>query len=108
VQLDRGAAPASLLMQRMLLVLKRSDQQEAALRQLLDEQQDKSSPNYHIWLTPDDFSRRFGPADQDIQTVTSWFQSHGFQTAQVSKGHTVIEFSGTAAMVQGSLSYLHP
>jgi hypothetical protein len=32
-------------MQRMLLVLKRSDQQEAALRQLLDEQQDKSSPN---------------------------------------------------------------
>jgi len=100
MQLDRGAAPASLPMQRMLLVLKRSDQQEADLRRLLDEQQDRSSPNYHKWLTPDDFGRRFGPADQDIQTVTSWLQSHGFQIAQVSKGRTVIEFSGTAAMVQ--------
>jgi subtilase family serine protease len=86
VQLDSGVAPASLPMQRMLLVLKRSDQQEAALRQLLDEQQDKSAPNYHKWLTPDDFGRRFGPADQDIQTVTSWLQSHGFEVSQVSKG----------------------
>jgi subtilase family serine protease len=100
MQLDRGAAPASLPMQRMLLVLKRSDQQEADLRRLLDEQQDRSSPNYHKWLTPEDFGRRFGPADQDIQTVTSWLQSHGFQIAQVSKGRTVIKFSGTAAMVQ--------
>lgn len=74
-------------MQRMLLVLKRSDQQEAALRQLLDEQH-KSSPNYHKWLTPDDFGRRFGPADLDIQTVTSWLQSHSFQIGQVSRGRT--------------------
>ena len=100
VQSDSGAAPDSLPMQRMLLVLKRGDPQEAALRQLLDDQQDKSSPNYHKWLTPDDFGRRFGPADSDIQTVTSWLQSHGFQIGQVSKGRTIIEFSGTAAMVQ--------
>jgi subtilase family serine protease len=32
--------------------------------------------------------------------VTSWLQEHGFEVAQVSKGRTLIEFSGTAAQVQ--------
>ena len=54
---DLGTAPATLPMQRMLLVLKRSPQQEAALRKLLDEQQSKGSPNYHKWLTPTQFGR---------------------------------------------------
>jgi hypothetical protein len=97
---DRGTARPSLPMQRMLLVLKRSPEQDAGLLRLLDEQQDKSSPNYHKWLTPEQFGKQFGPADGDIQTVTSWLASHGFQVARVSKGRTVIEFSGTAAMVQ--------
>ena len=42
-QYDRGAAPANLPMSRMLLVLQRSPEQEAALKQLLDDQQDKAS-----------------------------------------------------------------
>jgi hypothetical protein len=87
-------------MMRMLLVLQRSADQETALRQLLDQQQDKSSPNYHKWLTPEEFGARFGPADTDVQSVTSWLRSHGFEIAQVSKGRTVIEFSGTAATVK--------
>jgi subtilase family serine protease len=99
-QYDRGAAPADLPMNRMLLVLRRSPEQEAALRKLLDDQQDKSSPIYHQWLTPGEFGRQFGPADQDMQVITSWVQSHGFQINSVSKGRTVIEFSGSAAEVQ--------
>ncbi len=97
---DRGAAPPSMPLNRMLLVLKRSPEQEAALLRLLDEQQDKSSPNYHKWLQPEEFGKRFGPADADVQAVTSWLQTHGFQINQVSKGRSVIEISGTAAMVQ--------
>ena len=97
---DRGAAPASLPMQRMLLVLKRSPELEASLVALLDQQQDKSSPNYHAWLTPEQFGQQFGPADADIQAITSWLQLQGFQIAKVSNGRTVIEFSGTAAQVQ--------
>jgi hypothetical protein len=100
LQFDQGAAPPSLPMERMLLVLKRSLEQETALQKLLDDQQDKASSNYHKWLTPDQFGQQFGPADQDIQIVTSWLQSHGFQVAQVSRGRVVIEFSGTAAQVQ--------
>src|SRR5438477_1013345 len=102
-QSDHGSAPPDLLMQRMLLVLKRSDEQESALRKLLDDQQDKASSNYHKWLTPEQFGRQFGPADQDIQAVTSWLQTHGFQIGQATKVRTVIEFSGTAAQVQEAL-----
>src|SRR5271155_714381 len=99
---DRGAAPPSLPMERMLLVLKRSPELEAALESLLDQQQDKSSPNYHNWLTPEQFGQQFGPPDQDIAAVTAWLQSHGFHVANVSNGRTVIEFSGTAAQVQAA------
>ncbi len=102
-EFDQGAAPMDLPMNRMLLVLKRSDEQESALRTLIDDQQDKASPNYHKWLTPDAFGKQFGPSDQDVQQVTAWLQSHGFQVAQVSKGRTVIEFSGTAGQVQEAL-----
>jgi len=98
-QFDRGAAPPDLPMGRMLLVLKRSDAQEAALETLLEAQQDRNSPSYHQWLTPDEFGAQFGPSDQDIQTVASWLQSHGFQLAPMSRGRATLEFSGTAAQV---------
>ncbi len=99
-QFDRGAAPDSLPMQRMLLVLQRSATQESALDTLMEQQQDASSPNYHAWLTPQQFGQQFGPADADIQTITSWLESHGFTVNRVSNGRTVIEFSGTAGQVR--------
>jgi hypothetical protein len=47
---DMGAAPPDLPMDRMLLVLNRDPQQDFTLHRLLDDQQDKNSPNYHEWL----------------------------------------------------------
>lgn len=98
-EFDLGTAPATLPMQRMLLVLKRSAEREMALRKLLDEQQDKHSPNYHKWLTPEAFGQKFGPTDADMQTITGWLQSHGFQVG-TTKGRTVLEFSGSASQVR--------
>jgi hypothetical protein len=97
---DRGAAPDALPTDRMLLVLKRSPSQEAALDTLLDQQADRASPNYHAWLTPQQFGQQFGPSDADIQTITAWLQSHGFQVNGVSNGRTVIEFSGNAGQMR--------
>jgi subtilase family serine protease len=102
-QFDRGLAPTSLPMDGMLLVLKRSTAQQTALEQLIAEQQDHASPTYHKWLTPVEFGQQFGPSDQDIQTITSWLQSHGFRVGNVTNGRTVIEFSGTAGQVQEAL-----
>jgi Tectonin domain/Pro-kumamolisin, activation domain len=100
---DHGAAPDSLPMQRILLVLQRAPDQETALRQLLDDQQVNSSPNYHKWLTPEEFGQRFGPADADVQAVTGWLTSQGFRVDRVAAGRTVIEFSGTAGLVRRAL-----
>jgi hypothetical protein len=99
-QYDRGEAPGSLPMNRMLLVLQHTPAQEAAIKQLLAEQQNQASSNFHNWLTPQQYGQMFGPSDQDIQTITNWLQSHGFEVANVSPGRHVIEFSGTASQVQ--------
>jgi hypothetical protein len=102
-EFDRGAAPADLAMDRMLLVLKRSPEQDTALRTLLDDQQDEHSPYYRKWLTPEQFGVRFGPSVDDIEKVTGWLASQGFHDIHLSKGRTVIEFSGTAGQVQSAL-----
>jgi len=83
--------------------LKRGPEQEGALRKLLDDQQDKASPNYHKWLTPDEFGAQFGAADQDIQAVTGWLQGHGLQVNRVTHGKTIIEFTGVESQVEEAL-----
>jgi hypothetical protein len=101
--LNLGAVSDAQPLTRMLLLLKRSPDQESALLRLLDDQHTKSSPNYHKWLTPEQFGQQFGPADADIQAVTDWLQSQGFQVTQVTKGRTVIEFSGNVAQIRNAL-----
>ena len=101
-EFDRGDAAPSQPMNRILLLLKRSDAQEAALQSYLDQQQDKSSPNYHQWLSPADFGALYGPADEDIQAITQWLASQGFTINKVYSSKTIIEFSGSAAQVQAA------
>src|SRR6266581_368347 len=99
-EFDQGAAPDSTPMNRMLLLLQRSPDQEAALRQLMDEQQSKDSPNFHQWLTPDQFGKQFGPADADVQAITDWLTRQGFQAIKLAAGRMVIEFSGNVGQVR--------
>ena len=99
---DQGAAPSSLAMDRMMLVLKTTSTQGTALETLLAQQQDRSSPNYHKWLTPQEFGTQFGASEADIQKITSWLQSRGFQVENVANGRNVIQFSGNAGQVQSA------
>lgn len=97
---DQGEAPADLPLDRMLMILRRSPQQEAALQRLLEDQQDMHSSNYHQWLTPQQFGERYGPAAADIDAVTQWLTSKGLQVSQVSQSRLFIEFSGNATQVK--------
>ena len=99
-QYEKGVVSASLPLDHMSLLWKRSPAQEAALQKLLTEQQDPRSPNYHKWLTPTQFGQLFGPSDQDIQKVTSWLTSHGFSVDNVANGRQFLQFSGTAGEVE--------
>ncbi len=101
-EFDQGAVSNATPMKRMLLLLQRSPEQQAALRQFMDEQLSKESPNFHNWLTPDQFGTLYGPADADIQTVTGWLASHGFTGTRVNRGKTVIEFNGSVGQVRNA------
>jgi subtilase family serine protease len=87
-------------MERILLQLASGPEQDAALDLLLAQQQDPSSVNYHVWLTPEQFGERFGALREEIATIASWLQSQGFHLTEVAPGRRTIEFSGIAAQVE--------
>ena len=97
---DQGALNDATPMDRMLLLLQRAPEQEADLRQLLDDQLTLNSPNHHAWLTPEQFGAQFGAADADVQVTTNWLSAKGFHGIKVGPGRTAIEFSGTAGQVR--------
>ncbi len=95
-----GVLASSLPADRMLLLLKRSPDQERALQMAIEAQHDKNSPQFHKWLTPAQFGAQWGAADSDIAAVTAWLQSQGFAVKGATAGKTAIEFSGTVGQVQ--------
>ena len=97
---DRGAVADSTPASRMLLLLQRSPQQESQLHDYLESLQDANSPNFHKWLTPQQFGTQWGSADSDVAAVTAWLQSHGFTVAGLSPGRVAVEFSGTAGQLK--------
>ncbi len=97
---DRGIVPDTLPMEHMLLQLRRSPAQEQALTQFIDQLHDPASPNYHRWLTPDQFGAQFGPATSDVLNVTNWLQSHGFRVNVIYPSGMAIDFSGAAGQVR--------
>ena len=99
-EFDHGVVDPQLPMERMLLLLKRSPEQEAALEAFMARQLDPKSPDFHHWLEPQEFGRLYGPSDVDIAAVSSWLANHGFSVNKVGNGRTFVEFSGTAGMVQ--------
>jgi len=85
----------------MLLQLRRSPQQEKSLDRFIDRLQDAGSANYQQWITAKEFGQRFGLAQQDVDKVTAWLQSHGFEVS-VYPNRMVIDFSGTAGQVRAA------
>jgi len=82
------------------MVFKKTAAQEADLEKLLTELQDPSSPNYHKWLTTEQFADRFGMSPVDLATVTSWLQSQGFRVERIAKSRTQVWFSGQVSKIE--------
>src|SRR5271165_1059713 len=80
-QFDQGPVDRSMKLSFITLLIQPSVDQQAALKQLLAEQQDPSSPNYHKWLTPEQFGQRFGLSSADVAKINRWLRSQGFSIA---------------------------
>jgi subtilase family serine protease len=96
---DAGAVDAALPLTSLSIILKRPADRQAAFDELLREQQDPSSPNYHRWLTPVEIGERYGLPQVSIDNVTSWLESQGLHVDAVSNSRVRIRFSGTAENV---------
>jgi subtilase family serine protease len=81
-------------------MLKPTVAQQSAIDRLLEQQQDKNSPLYHRWLTPEQYADQFGRSTEEISRVTSWLESSGFSIVRVARGRDYIVFSGTSAQVE--------
>ena len=99
---DRGPVEVGRKLPHMTLVFKRNPEQRAALDRLLRELQDHSSPNYHKWLTPEEFGARFGPSGADLKEAADWLRSEGFTVESTARGRGWIVFSGTVAQAQNA------
>ena len=105
---DAGRVEANHAMPRMLLALSPAAEKQQALRQFLDDLQNRQSPQYHHWLTPDEFGKRFGVTPEQSESVRQWLAASGFQVEPASRSRLWVEFSGTAQQVESAFhSELH-
>ena len=100
---DRGALEDGFQLPGVTLLLKPTAAQQADLEQLLQQQQDPASPNYHRWLTPEQYAERFGVAASDVAQIVSWLESQGLTVNNVARSRTFVSFSGTAAQAASAL-----
>ncbi len=99
---DAGEAPDGTRMHGLDLVLARTPAQEKALDQLLADQQDSKSAQYHHWLTPAEFGRRFGASDAAIHALSEWLKSYGLEPGAVPASRSHLPFSGAKAQVEAA------
>jgi subtilase family serine protease len=99
---DLGMVNDELVIDHMLLQLKRSPEQEQAVQQYIAELHDPNSPHFHKWMSATEFGASFGLAESDIQAVTGWLESRGFTVNTVYPSGLVIDFSGSAGQVRSA------
>ena len=100
VQNDQGPVEPSTRLSYLTAVVAPTPEQQISLEELLADQQDRSSPNYHRWLTPQQFGDRFGLNPSDYNAVASWLTSQGFAVEAAAHARNWIVFSGTAEQIQ--------
>lgn len=97
---DEGRVAPSLMLPRIFLSFTMSSAQQGELDELLKSQQDRRSPQYHRFLTPEQYAARFGMDDGDIQQVVTWLETSGFRDVEVARSKTWVSFGGTAAQAE--------
>jgi len=105
-----GSLPASKLMS-LDVVLPVRDQ--AGLDNFLAQVSNPMSLNYHNYLTPTEFTARFGPTQNDYDTVVQYLKQHGLVVAGGSRDRMDIQVIGPVSAVESAFNvkmrtYRHP
>ncbi len=83
------------------------------LTNLLRQLYDPASPNFRHYLTPEQFTQRFGPTEEDYEAVMKFAQSHGLVVTGRHSGRTLINVKGSVAGIERAFhvtlnEYQHP
>ncbi len=96
---DEGSVSAGRQM-NLQLVLKRSPEQQQALETFVKQTQTLGDPMFGKTISPELFTETFGVAKSDLETVTKWLESQGFEVKSADRGTLRISFTGSAAQVE--------
>ncbi len=99
---DIGPANPSARLSGITIHFRPSAAQQAALDQLVQQQQTPGSPLYHMWITPAQYAQRFGLSGSDLDKVESWLEQQGFSIDGVANSRNSITFSGTIGQVESA------
>ncbi len=73
---------------------------EAGLHAFLTELGDPGSPSYHKYLTPAEFTARYGPTTADVTKVTDYLTSAGLSVRDVSANRQVVDVTGPVSTME--------
>jgi len=86
---------------------------QAELDKFLQELSDPSSPNYRKFLTPEQFTERFGPTKEDYQAVLDYARASGFTVTATHPNRVLVGVSAPVSAVEKAFHitmrhYQHP
>ncbi|MFN7995771.1 MAG: protease pro-enzyme activation domain-containing protein [Bryobacteraceae bacterium] len=101
---DQGRVDPAFQVPYATMLLRPSVAQQTDLEQLLSSQQDPASPNYHHWLTPEEYADRFGVSQTDLGTIHEWLEQQGLTIQAVARGRNWISFTGSARQIEAAFA----
>ena len=103
VQTDAVAASGRLASnQEMKLDLVLPLRDPAGLKTLLSQIYDPKSPSFHKFLTVSEFTAKFGPTQEDYDTVVEFAKSNGFTVTGGTRDGMEIQVKGSVSAVESA------
>jgi subtilase family serine protease len=98
---------------RLKLFIGLATRDEQGLDTFIEQLYAPSNANYHHYLSPEEFARRFGPAEEDYQTVIAYAKANGLNVTQQYSDRVVLSVEGAVADIEKALhvtmlTYPHP
>lgn len=83
------------------------------LQQFLSDLYDPARPQFRHYLTPEQFTERFAPTEQDYQAVKDFARNHGLRVSGEHRNRMLLGVDGAAADVEKAFNivlrtYSHP
>ena len=73
---------------------------KAALDTIVEQMYDKTSPNYHRFLTMKEFKTQFAPTAKDIATVRNFLATHNMKVSSIDRNNHFIVAQGSVGDAQ--------